>query len=103
MKSNLDASFTRRFNSIIEFDQPDANERLQLWKNYFPNINESTSTIYFENIARKYHLTGANIVNVIQYAGLRTLERDSTTNLAEDLLNGIKKEYEKEGKMMRQE
>jgi SpoVK/Ycf46/Vps4 family AAA+-type ATPase len=103
MKSNLDSSFTRRFNSIIEFDHPDATERLQLWKNYFPTTSERKTKIDLEEIARKYHLTGANIVNVIQFAGLQTLEKKSATISADDLLKGIRKEYEKEGKMMRQE
>jgi ATP-dependent 26S proteasome regulatory subunit len=56
-----------------------------------------------EEIARKYHLTGANIVNVIQFAGLQTLEKRSRTIAVADLLKGIQKEYEKEGKMMRLE
>lgn len=103
MKSNLDSSFTRRFNSIVEFDHPDATERLQLWKNYFPATSEKKTRIDLEEIARKYHLTGANIVNVIQFAGLQTLEKKSATISADDLLKGIRKEYEKEGKMMRQE
>jgi AAA+ superfamily predicted ATPase len=103
MKSNLDTSFTRRFNSIIEFDHPDATERLLLWKNYFPTTSERKTKIDLEEIARKYHLTGANIVNVIQFAGLQTLEKKSATISADDLLKGIRKEYEKEGKMMRQE
>ncbi len=103
MKSNLDTSFTRRFNSIIEFDHPDATERLQLWRNYFPRVAVNRSMIDLEEIARKYHLTGANIVNVIQFAGLQTLEKKSGTISSDDLLKGIRKEYEKEGKMMRQE
>jgi len=42
-------------------------------------------------------------VNVIQFAGLQTLEKKSGTISSDDLLKGIRKEYEKEGKMMRQE
>ena len=103
MKSNIDPSFTRRFNSIIEFDNPDTSERLQLWKNYLPPVAKLDKKVSLDEIARKYHLTGANIVNVIQFAGLQTLQKDSKTILAEDLLKGIQKEYEKEGKMMRLE
>lgn len=101
MKSNIDTSFTRRFNSIIEFDNPDTSERLQLWKNYLPVVAKLDSKVSLEEVARKYHLTGANIVNVIQFAGLQTLEKKSKTILSDDLLKGIQKEYEKEGKMMR--
>lgn len=103
MKSNLDTSFTRRFNSIIEFDHPDASERLQLWRNYFPRVAMNGTRIDLEEISRKYHLTGANIVNVIQFAGLQTLEKKSRLISSDDLLRGIRKEYEKEGKTMRQE
>jgi SpoVK/Ycf46/Vps4 family AAA+-type ATPase len=103
MKSNLDTSFIRRFNSIIEFDNPDAEERLNLWKNYLPDFGEYKSDVNLEEIARKYNLTGANIVNIIQFAGLRTLEKNSNIISSDDLLLGIRREYEKEGKMMRQE
>jgi SpoVK/Ycf46/Vps4 family AAA+-type ATPase len=103
MKSNIDASFTRRFNSIIEFDNPDTSERLQLWKNYLPPVAKLDKIVNLEEISRKYNLTGANIVNVIQFAGLQTLEKKSQTISSEDLLKGIQKEYEKEGKMMRLE
>ncbi|WP_372936546.1 ATP-binding protein [Mariniphaga sediminis] len=103
MKANIDPSFTRRFNSIIEFENPDMAERIKLWKNYLPPVAKLDHKIRVEEIARKYHLTGANIVNVIQYAGLQTLGKNSKTILADDLLKGIQKEYEKEGKMMRLE
>ncbi len=103
MKSNIDASFTRRFNSVIEFDNPDTSERLQLWRNYLPSIAKLDKKVNMDEIARKYHLTGANIVNVIQFAGLQTLQKKSKTISQEDLLKGIQKEYEKEGKMMRLE
>ena len=103
MKSNIDSSFTRRFNSIIEFENPDTAERVLLWKNYLPQEIKLEKNINMEEIARKYHLTGANIVNVIQFAGLQTLEKRSRTIATADLLKGIQKEYEKEGKMMRLE
>lgn len=101
MKSNIDSSFTRRFNSIIEFDNPDSAERLLLWENYFPSIAQLEKGVNLDDIARKYHLTGANIVNVIHYAGLQTIKNKSQTILGADLLKGIQKEYEKDGKMLR--
>ena len=101
--SNIDSAFTRRFNSIIAFENPDLTERLQLWNNYLPLPATVEKTVNLEEIARKYQLTGANIVNAIQFAGLQTLEKGSKTISAADLLKGIQKEYEKEGKMMRME
>jgi len=100
MKSNIDSSFTRRFNSLIEFEYPTVSERAKLWKNYLPKVARLSKKIDLSEISQKYELTGANIVNVIQFAGLQTLEKKSNTILEEDLLKGIQKEYFKEGKMI---
>jgi SpoVK/Ycf46/Vps4 family AAA+-type ATPase len=32
-KTNIDTAFTRRLESIIEFEMPSYNERLKLWRN----------------------------------------------------------------------
>lgn len=101
MKSNIDSSFTRRFNSIIEFENPGIDERMLLWENYIPPAVKLDDNISLKEIARKYEITGANIVNVIQYAGLKTIEKKVKTIAFDDLLKGIQKEYAKEGKMIR--
>ena len=103
MKSNIDSSFTRRFNSIVEFENPTSGERMQLWRNYLPEAANLSKKVILSEISRKYELTGANIVNVIQYAGLQTLQKKSKTISEDDLLKGIQKEYRKEGKMIRKE
>ena len=103
MKGNIDSAFTRRFNSIIEFENPGTTERVRLWENYIPSEIALEKEISLKEIAQKYNLAGANIVNVIQYAGLKTLEKSSKKIAKEDLLKGIQKEYEKEGKMIRKE
>ena len=101
LKSNIDASFTRRFNTIVEFENPGVTERSKLWRNYIPPSVKLDKKIALDDVARKYEITGANIVNVIHYAGLKTLEKHSTTISHEDLMKGIQKEYQKEGKMIR--
>ncbi|MBN1984892.1 MAG: ATP-binding protein [Prolixibacteraceae bacterium] len=101
LKSNIDASFTRRFNSMVEFENPGVAERLLLWKNYLPENVKLDKKISLREVAQKYDLTGANIVNAIHYAGLKTLENQSTTISRNDLMSGIQKEYQKEGKMIR--
>ena len=101
LKANIDQSFTRRFNSFIEFENPGLDERQRLWENYLPkNIKNGINTNIRE-LARNYELTGANIVNAIQFAGLQTLQRGTKHLDPKDLLRGIQKEYRKEGKMIR--
>ena len=100
MKSNIDSAFTRRFNAIIEFEIPSAPERLILWKNNIPKKIKLSPEINLEEIAQKFEVNGANIVNIIHYACLKTIENNSRTISYSDLLNGIQKEYVKEGKMI---
>lgn len=99
-KGNIDSSFTRRFNSIVEFENPGIDERIKLWENYLPQKIKLDKQISIPEIAGKYDLTGANIVNAIHYAGLKTLEEKSNTISLKNLLAGIQKEYKKEGKLI---
>ena len=99
-KSNLDTSFTKRFQSVVEFKLPSFKERLALWKNYFPKNIELQKTITLEKLAEKYQVTGANIVNIIQNSRLKSLTKKSKIIQKSDLLEGINKEYQKEGKKL---
>ena len=103
MKSNIDSSFTRRFNTIIEFENPGIEERERLWNNYIPENIKVDRTVSIKDISKKYELTGANIVNVIHYVGLQTLKKRLRLITYKDLIKGIQKEYFKEGKMIRKE
>lgn len=99
-KSNIDTAFTRRFQSIIEFELPAPTERLALWKNNLPRTISIEKSMDLEELAKKYEITGANIVNVIQYACLKTISEKDTKILNFHILEGIKKEYQKEGKSL---
>ncbi len=99
-KTNIDTAFTRRFQSIIEFEVPSYGERLQLWQNNLPKGIKIAEDVNLNELSKKYDITGANIVNIIQYACLRTLEDKNESINLNHLLQGIKKEYVKEGKMM---
>ncbi|GAA3511865.1 hypothetical protein GCM10022393_26970 [Aquimarina addita] len=99
-KKNIDTAFTRRFQSIIEFKNPDTKERLALWKHNIPEKASLAEDIDLNNIATNYDITGSNIVNAIQYASIQTIAKKTTIISREDLLKGIKKEFIKEGRMM---
>ncbi|MFV0376443.1 MAG: ATP-binding protein [Mangrovibacterium sp.] len=103
LKSNIDSSFTRRFNATIEFPNPGIDERKRLWETYFPAHVEKARDFSFADLARRFDLSGANIVNVVQFAGLQSLKQNRPVIQRDDLLRGIYKEYQKEGKMIRRE
>ena len=99
-KSNIDTAFTRRFQSIIEFEMPLYAERMKLWENNLPKNIKIAKDVSLEELSKKYDVTGANIVNIIQYACLKTIEEGNDSIQLQHLIQGIKKEYVKEGKMM---
>ncbi|SEM23045.1 ATPase family associated with various cellular activities (AAA) [Aquimarina amphilecti] len=100
-RNNIDTAFTRRFQSIIEFENPSYKERLSLWKKNLPNKIALDKSVSLEEISKKYPLTGANIINVVQYICLKTIASKHKSILLETVLEGIKKEYLKEGKMVK--
>ena len=97
-KNNIDDAFLRRFNAIIHFPMPRAAERLQIWTRAFPTKINFSDDLNLEGIARKYDLTGANIMNIVQNICLRALESDTTQISKKEILHGIKREFSKEGK-----
>lgn len=98
-KSNIDQAFVRRFNSIIYFPIPDASERYRIWKTSIPPKAELDKEIDLMSIAKKYEVTGAAIVNVIHYASLQSIFRNSTIITSKDIVEGFKREYEKEDRV----
>lgn len=97
-KTNIDAAFTRRFQSIVEFQLPGAQERLQLWQNILPKNVQLEDLVSLDEFSKKYAITGANIVNIVQFACLKTIANNQSKIKQSYLLEGLKKEYNKEGK-----
>lgn len=97
-KNNIDEAFVRRFNSMVYFSPPKAEERLRLWQKSFPSNIHFAPDVNFEEVARKYELTGAHIMNIVQVVCLQAIQKGSHTVAASDLLMGIRRELAKEGK-----
>lgn len=99
-KTNIDDAFTRRFNAIIPFAFPRAVERLRLWQQAFPSQVQLAKDIDLMEIAERYKLSGANIMNVVQYLCLRLLAQGEKIIDPDLLIAAIQREFEKEGKVM---
>jgi len=99
-KSNLDAAFLRRFNSLIYFPMPDANERLILWNKSLPVNIKPDKDVDLKFIADKYEFSGASILNVMHYACLKAVANQSYIIHKQDLVDGIRKELMKEEKSL---
>jgi len=99
-KNNMDKAFTRRFHSCIKFNNPKQEERLRIWQHNLPE-QLRLEDINLEEIAKRYELTGSNIMNIIQDVSLKTIAskaHDYKVSL-DMLLESIKKEYVKEDKI----
>lgn len=99
-KSNMDEAFLRRFHSIVHFPMPNAQERLKLWKQSMPSSVKHNSRLELSQLAEAHEISGASILNIVQYASLKALSREDKTLHSEDLLNGIRRELRKEEKSM---
>ena len=98
LRENLDDAFARRFESIIYFPLPRPEERLRLWRQGFSPKARLEKVIDLDKLAKEHTLAGGAIMNVIRYASLQALRRDSEVVLLEDVLQGIRREYAKESK-----
>jgi hypothetical protein len=99
-KSNIDEAFIRRFQSIIQFPMPNAKERLQLWQMAFPSQVRLADVVDLPQLSATYELTGSDIMNVVQYCCLQALRQGDTVIHLENLLDAIKREFSKAGKMI---
>lgn len=98
LRENLDDAFTRRFESIIYFPIPRPEERLRLWQQGFSPKARLDESLDLEKLAEDYAMTGGSIMNVIRYASLQAVKAGRERIAQEDVLQGIRREYAKEGK-----
>ena len=98
LKSNIDDAFARRFQAVVHFTIPNPEQRMQIWQNTFSPSTRNESKINLEEIAAKYEISGGAILNVVRYCSMMAMSRQSNIILYNDLVNGIRKEFRKEGK-----
>lgn len=99
-RSNIDEAFLRRFNAVIYFPIPKPEERLRLWRNAFPMNVKFADDVKLKHFAQKFELTGSHIMNIVHHTCLGALDRNTIVITANNIQEGIEKEYAKEGKIL---
>jgi hypothetical protein len=100
LRSHLDDAFARRFQSMIHFPMPDVDQRLRLWESSFKGQPFALGPdVDLSRLARDHELAGGAIINVLRYACLKAVVRTPPVLHAGDLLDGVRKELEKEGRL----
>ena len=100
LKSNIDEAFARRFQNTVYFPIPDVKERLTLWNNIFEKTSVENREENFAYFAEKYELAGGSLTNVARYAALCALMDGRKIVNHDDIMEGISKEMQKEGKLL---
>jgi len=100
LKNNIDSAFLRRFQSIVYFPLPKADERLLLWQRAFSESVPADKSISLNDIAKKYELSGSLIINIVSHCTLRAMNEKSNVITSGILLDGIARELAKEGRTL---
>jgi hypothetical protein len=99
-RSNLDEAFSRRFQGIIHFPIPKAEDRHTLWINTLPEQMKTDGEIDWRAIATRYELSGASILNIVHYCAIELLADPERPLDAKRLEKAIMREFIKEGKVV---
>jgi ATPase family associated with various cellular activities (AAA) len=99
-RANIDDAFTRRFHSIVFFPLPTPLERVILWQRTFPQQITCDSSVDWAQVASRYELSGACILNVAQWCAIEMLAEGTNILNAQRLEAGIFRELVKEGKIV---
>jgi hypothetical protein len=101
LRSQLDEAFARRFQSVVHFRMPNAEQRLRLWEDNFKDKPYGLAPdVDLAGIAKQYELSGGGIINVLRYACLKAVTRERPTIHQDDLVTGIRRELRKDGKLL---
>ena len=98
LKANIDEAFARRFQSIIDFPMPRKNERALIWQKTFSAKTTFAPDVDLPAISAEYEITGGSITNVVRYCSLLAMKRENRMIHQEDIVEGIRREFLKEGR-----
>lgn len=99
-KLNIDDAFARRFQSSIKFPMPNAAQRKRLWLSAFSDKVSFEDALNWDEVSRRYELSGGSIMNVVQFASVKAMSRGENVIRLDDIVLGIRREFAKEGKVV---
>jgi hypothetical protein len=98
LSQNMDEAFTRRIRFIVEFPFPDEANRLRIWQAHLPAEAPVAPDIDCKYLARKFHVAGGNIRNIVLHAAFLAVA-DGGAIALRHIIHGARREFEKMGKL----
>jgi AAA+ superfamily predicted ATPase len=99
-RGNVDEAFLRRFQAVVHFPVPRADDRRSLWRRAFPSQIQVADDVDWRDISDRFVLTGAGIVNVAHFCAIEALASTAPTVDRAFLESAIVRELVKEGKVV---
>ncbi|HJQ69623.1 MAG TPA: ATP-binding protein [Blastocatellia bacterium] len=97
LRQNIDPAFLRRLEFVIDFEEPDREERLALWQCHLPKDAPLADDLNLDEFAALYAVVGGVIRNAAVAAGfLAAAEGMPITR--HHFIHAIRREYEKAGR-----
>lgn len=97
LRQNIDAAFVRRLEFVLEFAEPDREQRAALWKRHMPADAPLDRDLNFYELAALYPVVGGVIRNAAVAAAFRAAA-DGLPLCRNHFIHAIQREYEKAGR-----
>lgn len=101
LRQNIDTAFTRRLEFIIEFEEPDYEQRLALWHCHLPNDAPLAEDVRLEELAAHFNIVGGLIRNAAVAAAFLAAAECMPISRSH-FIRAIRREYDKAGKAYRE-
>jgi hypothetical protein len=99
LRSNLDEAFARRLDILIDFPEPDDDDRLRLWRRCLGTEAPREEDLDLEFLARAFKVSGGNIRNIVVAAAYAAAEDGAPISMGH-LVRATQREYRKLGRMV---
>jgi hypothetical protein len=96
-RQNIDAAFLRRLEFLVDFQEPDREERFALWKCHLPTDVPMAEDVNLYELAALYPVVGGVIRNAAVAAGFLAA-RDGMPIDRRHFIHAIRREYAKAGR-----
>jgi hypothetical protein len=97
LRQNIDAAFLRRLEFVIDFEEPDREERFALWNCHLPKDAPVAGDVNLYELASLYPVVGAVIRNAAVAAGFLAAA-DGMPIDRRHFIHAIRREYAKAGR-----